>query len=98
MFAWSRLRSFPNRKDSVVEPFLLPLDVWGTPRPRMNPAQVRHRAVLLQGLALKVHWLGEQLQDGERDLDADMAITLERIIEISLEVRSSLESADDRAA
>jgi hypothetical protein len=82
----------------VMEPFLLPVDVWGTPRPPMNPAQVMHRAVLLQGLALKMHLLGERLRDGEGDLDADMATTLDRIIEISLEVRSSLESVDERVA
>lgn len=81
-----------------MEPFLLPVEVWGTPRPPMKPAQVMHRAVLLQGLALKLHLLGERLRDGEEDLDAEMATALERIIEISLEVRASLESVDERVA
>ena len=82
-----------------VEPYVLPLDVWARPREPMGPGQVMHRAVLLQGLALNLHLLGERLRDGAGgDVDAELATTLDRMIEITLEVRSSLEARDERVA
>jgi hypothetical protein len=83
----------------IVEPYVLPLDVWTHPRQPMRPGEVMHRAVLLQGLALNLHLLGERLRDGEGgNLDAELATTLDRMIEITLEVRSSLGVRDERVA
>ena len=78
-----------------MKPYASLLDVWARPRPPMQPGVLMHRAVLLEGLALKMHLLGERLRDGEDDLDAELATTLDRMIEVVLEVRSSLEGRDD---